>query len=388
MSLSLNFDLKYHVYLSNNVFIKMKRVESLDYLKGLMALSVMLYHYLSMSIYYPSMGSEFLLGKLGIYAVSIFYILSGLSLSLAYDGKISNGTDIIKFYINRIFRIVPLFWFATSLAITYRLIGQYLRGETFDFPIYNALINYSLTFGFIDHDKYLTTGAWSIGNELVFYFFLPFIYILANKNRWFIPSIFLVSILLAIYFAFILLDSKQILSGNQWSTYINPLNQIFLFIGGVIIGKYGNIFKVNTFYYYIAILVCSFTFYLLPEQGDKIGIVTNENRFVLSFSCFGIVLSIYIINPLLKGIIAKTLNFLGESCYSIYLLHPLVAFPLVYLGGHLGVDKIYSYVICIPVTLVCSWLSLKYLEKPLMRFGKVYTASFSTKKSRRYSEVA
>jgi exopolysaccharide production protein ExoZ len=60
----------------------MKRLESLDYLRGLMAVSVMAFHYVSWSFVKP--GADSLLGKLGIYAVSIFYILSGVSLSFVY----------------------------------------------------------------------------------------------------------------------------------------------------------------------------------------------------------------------------------------------------------------------------------------------------------------
>ncbi len=84
------------------------RVESLDYLRGLMAISVMLYHY----GYYSGilLDSSSLLGKLGIYAVSIFYILSGLSLAIVYKNKITSTSDICNFWIKRICRIAPLFW--------------------------------------------------------------------------------------------------------------------------------------------------------------------------------------------------------------------------------------------------------------------------------------
>lgn len=71
--------------------MKNNRVESLDYLRGLMALSVVIYHYISWSMSTGSsvdvIGSQFILGKLGIYAVSIFYILSGVSLAYIYEGK-------------------------------------------------------------------------------------------------------------------------------------------------------------------------------------------------------------------------------------------------------------------------------------------------------------
>ncbi|AYH05651.1 acyltransferase family protein [Pectobacterium parmentieri] len=107
------------------------RVESLDYLRGVMALSVVIYHYVSWSGGYGLLGSEHLLGKLGVYAVSMFYILSGLSLAYVYDGKIKSLSDAKKFAIKRIFRIFPLFWIVTTLA----LIIKFKSEINFQFPI-------------------------------------------------------------------------------------------------------------------------------------------------------------------------------------------------------------------------------------------------------------
>ena len=160
----------------------MKRIEALDYLRGLMAASVMVYHYVSWATPSHSSNSESLLGKLGIYAVSIFYILSGLSLSLVYKNKLSSGTEIRSYFIKRIFRIFPLFWFCTTIALLYKYAFSIISGEPFVFPLYKAILNYSLTFGFIDNSAYLTTGAWSIGNEMVFYLTLPFILFLNRGN--------------------------------------------------------------------------------------------------------------------------------------------------------------------------------------------------------------
>jgi len=53
-----------------NINKESTHIESLDYLRGVMALSVMIYHLKSWNLYHPDAST--LLGRLGIYAVAIF----------------------------------------------------------------------------------------------------------------------------------------------------------------------------------------------------------------------------------------------------------------------------------------------------------------------------
>lgn len=75
------------------------RLESLDWLRGLMALSIMLYHFGGKH------DAATPLGRLGIYGVSIFFILSGLSMAIAYDRYIQGFRTSVTFFIRRLFRI-------------------------------------------------------------------------------------------------------------------------------------------------------------------------------------------------------------------------------------------------------------------------------------------
>ncbi|WP_323936221.1 acyltransferase family protein [Aeromonas caviae] len=359
----------------------MKRVESLDYLRGFMALAVMAYHYLSWSLFEPSMGGEYVLGKLGVYAVSTFYILSGLSLAIVYQGKIDSIVNVVSFYIKRVFRIFPLFWFATTIAILYSIASQVIKGGGINLHFDSVILNYTLTFGFFDHDNYLTTGAWSIGNEMVFYALLPLILFFDNKSKIVLPLSFIVSVIIGSWFCLYLLNPNSDLSGEQWSIYINPFNQIFLFLGGAMIGKYAkpDLFHKNVSFSLLCLALLVFTF--LPTHGDKIDIVTGVNRFILSFSCFIIVLTVFSLNPVANNSFGAFLKFLGESCYSIYLLHALVATPLVIVGAKLGFDKLYLYLVAVPLTLTCSAFTYNYIEKPSMKLGKSVVTRYRANKS-------
>ncbi|HLA57231.1 MAG TPA: acyltransferase, partial [Puia sp.] len=203
----------------------MSRLHNLDYLRGLAAFGIMIYHYLSWTLGYFS--ADTLMGRLGIYGVSIFYVLSGLTLYYVYYDKMKpSRTDVIAFFKKRIFRIFPLLWLVTLAAI---LISAKMPDP------YNLFLNLTGLFGFVKWDTYFSAGIWSIGNELVFYVFFPFFVLFAKSLK---PLLILLSVVLLglyIYFAFFRLNPDGNLH-DQWRNYVNPLNQVFLFLGGFLIG--------------------------------------------------------------------------------------------------------------------------------------------------------
>ncbi|MGZ5244541.1 MAG: acyltransferase family protein, partial [Bacteroidia bacterium] len=63
----------------------MKRIHNLDYLRGIAAFGIMAYHYLAWS--FGEFSAEDFMGRFGLYGVSIFYCLSGLTLYSVYHEK-------------------------------------------------------------------------------------------------------------------------------------------------------------------------------------------------------------------------------------------------------------------------------------------------------------
>lgn len=64
-----------------------------------------------------------------------FYILSGLSLSIVYRGKISSGKDMGRFLIKRLFRIAPLFWISVSSALIIGFAASFLKNQNYSIDI-------------------------------------------------------------------------------------------------------------------------------------------------------------------------------------------------------------------------------------------------------------
>jgi exopolysaccharide production protein ExoZ len=332
----------------------MNRIVTLDYLRGLCAFSIMIYHYLGFLGY--RFETDFM-GRVGIYGVSIFYILSGLTLYLVYKDRF----NVADFYIKRFFRIFPLMWVVMALSIIiWRLAYSYE----------SLLINFSGLFGLLSWWNAFGMGVWSIGNELVFYLLFPVLLIASRRDG--IGLVYLSFLILSIYtwFAFVELTPSNSLV-DQWKVYTNPLNQAGLFAIGVLIGRFTYRIEVNNVVASGFILTAIALFLFFPLDGPRIEIVTGFNRLIFTLAstllCFGF----YKLN---LSTINRPLSMLGESSYSLYLLHPIIwavyhrMFPI----------SPVSFVICLILSLSISYGVYLTFEMFFIKIGKrVHKSVFS-----------
>lgn len=357
-----------------------KRLHSLDYLRGLMAVSVMLYHYVSWSI--GPLEHSSLLGKLGIYAVSIFYILSGLSLSFVYF-SVGKSFSLKEFIIKRAFRIIPIFWLCLIISLALRYLQHYIISGDIYQPEWDVwFLNFSLLFGFFMPDQYMSIGAWSIGNEVVFYSIFPIvIYTCLRLGK--IMALFWLCLSLVFfgYFAFELIDVVNEFELN-WSLYVNPLNQLFLFISGICIAIF---FKPsissnvkNTRTYTLSILILCALFIFMPISDQDVALMAGIERVILSLLSILVVLNVYIFQFTFKGWLHKLLLFFGTCCYSIYLIHPIIAFPLSFLlHDKFGVNLVIVHIISAGLTFILSAIVYDKVELPMMNIGKKVAVKYS-----------
>lgn len=335
------------------------RVQSLDYLRGLMAFGVMIYHYLLWTGDATDSGD--FLGRIGVYAVSVFYILSGLTLYIVYKSNL-NASNVHHYVIKRFFRIFPLLWLCIILSI-------YIldRGYT----ISTLLLNLSGLFSVFAHDKYIAIASWSIGNELVFYAVFPLIMLASRKLRAAPVYFFIVSLMVGIYFAFFLMDEALPLWA-QWKMYLNPLNQIMLFAGGVLIGYIFSGKQINNIYGIGLLIISVLAFVFYPVDGDQGKLIAGINRMAFTFISFGLTISFLIIR--LKPVMGFSfiLSKLGEISYSVYLLHPIV-YNILQKYGHVN-NKSNLMISGICGTLFVSVIVYYFYEKKFMQLGQIVVA--------------
>lgn len=342
----------------------MKRYESLDWLRGLMAFAIMIYHLWGWVVFQPESGN--LLGNFGVYGVSVFFVLSGLSMAIVYNDILKDFSSSLIFFVKRLFRIWPLLW----LCILLISLPSILRGDA---DLWRIFLNLTTLFGFIAPDQYINTGAWSIGNELVYYALTPFFIAIYNYKKVFGDLIVFITCLVGAYFGFVLLQQGVDLS-EQWSTYINPFNNLFLYCCGLAL--YYNFHHVD--FGKISYLLIGFAiliFGLYPVSGNQINIVTDTNRIVFSFAAIILTLGFYKLIVDLPIFVSKPFANLGEATYGVYLLHPLVYFFVAKIFTNNPSIVIITTVI---ITIIAANISYRFYEKPLIRLGKKATENIST----------
>jgi len=106
-----------------------------------------------------------------------------------------------SFFVKRITRILPLLGVVSIAAII-------LSKKVPD--ILDLFLNLTGLFGFFKWDTYFATGAWSIGNELVFYAFFPFLLIAVRMKNFFFWFIGVLILSVSIYFSYIVLPNSEV----------------------------------------------------------------------------------------------------------------------------------------------------------------------------------
>jgi exopolysaccharide production protein ExoZ len=339
------------------------RLYSLDYLRGLAAFGIMIYHYLFWI--QGAFTSDSFMGRVGVYGVAIFYVLSGLTLYHVYEYSTSKETFSIGSFIRkRIYRIFPLLWLVTIIAI---LISRKAPN------LVDVFLNLTGLFGFIRWDVYFSTGAWSIGNELVFYSIFPFILFACMKRPVFLAAIIAAAFGLHHYFAYYVLHPSLPLS-EQWRDYVNPLNQIFFFVAGIAIGHFTKA-RLFPFWCGLSIILIGFLlFTFIPAEGNTATLITEDKRWMFTLASLLICLGAYKMTGKLPSILHGAFKLLGEASYSVYLLHPLVfaiwafAFHRAEARG-IEIWNVWKLVVPIAATLLLSYYVYFRYERYFIKKG-------------------
>jgi peptidoglycan/LPS O-acetylase OafA/YrhL len=186
---------------------------------------------------------------------------------------------------------------------------------------------------------------------------------------------FLATLGVGLYFAFFVLRPDLTLA-EQWSLYINPFNNFFLYVLGITIYYNFKDVSIKPTLNNILLLVAILLFSLLPYGGNQISLVSGFGRLVFVALSFIIVFCFYKLSITLPKFLGNTLETFGIATYGVYMLHPVV---FVYSNFILKAINIRSGVLLFGMvsllTIVLAISSYRIFETRMIKLGKKLTST-------------
>jgi len=320
-------------------------LNSLQILRALAAWAVVLTH-IQQSYYMGKDGNSFWIffGKYGDFGVDVFFILSGFVMALV--AKNYNGKGI-SFGINRIFRLVPIYWFYTFLLVISILIfpsGTYLTWWE-DFSLIKSVF-------FVPNSNPNGLGSyptlyvgWTLVYELFFY--LIFSLILVFK----LPKPSVICAFTMLFIALIFRSSSFL--GHSSLLLIEFSIGIFLF----------EYFKRNRYCNNRLKIATPIIFFVITTA---ISSYLNTSLF-LKMSLAGLVMYSFILMENLFNLKYKTfrlLKSLGDYSYSTYLNHIIIIgwFYWLFENAKTSVSEIFAIACILFTTAILSKISYNFIE--------------------------
>ena len=343
-------------------------MDSLDLLRGLMALGVAFYHF---TIWYPAFQpGRFVAAtaaKVGHYGVEGFFIISGFCFFHGYGPGDFRGSGLARFHLKRFLRIAPLFYAA---ALTGALLGLPAGpGPTPRILAENA----SLTFGLFHPNHALVLGGWSIGLEYVFYLVFPALAWAEARFRGFLwcaaGAAFLASLPYTLWLV------PEATRDEKFHTYVQMANHGYLFLCGGLVARARARFpwRVTRTGFLLGAVALGLAFSRhLRQFYDHFTVMEGPQRYLFVALCLALV-ALFAFRDFPPSRLKRAGIFLGEISYSVYLVHPFAHEAVVRLGPPdlapaLGLGA------ALTLTLGLAALTHRWIEVPAMRLARRLTA--------------
>lgn len=316
--------------------------------------------------------------------VQLFFVVSAYTLCLSSEKRGANRANVMSFYIRRVFRIVPVYWFG---IILYTLVAYFniFDKQHLDFGNYttkNILANVFFYHGFVPiANNFIVPGGWSIAVEMCFYLIFPFLIALANKvvvshkaNLLFISSGIVLSQIIII-----LLTSMGFVMENNGFLYFNIVNQLPCFFIGM---SYFYYLKFGSFRYnwkWNLVGLALFTVFALLLWRLKIGYLFSWIPILASIS-FIFLMDIFRLQPKFG---VNVLQKIGEQSYSMYLFHFMFVYSIDFLPISLrnagSISLITLFLTIVLLSFIVGKISFQLLERPFTRLASKIISKINQK---------
>jgi peptidoglycan/LPS O-acetylase OafA/YrhL len=346
-----------------------ERIANIDALRGFLAIGVFVSHislwfnFLHKGVWFDGIVDFY--SNLGVISVSFFFMIT----SYLFVSRIINSAlkpiQWLQFFVSRFLRLFPLYFFSLLLIL---LIVFDTSNWQLNVDLLKLVKNifYWITFtivssGIINGNELtsiINAGVvWTLPFEWMFYFSLPLsAFIITRKN------VGLVYLLIGLFFLLMFIKINGI-----------EIQHILSFTGGALapfLIKFKKIYVDYDRWYFSLFVILLFIIVFFLGHSHQILI-----RF-----CLTLIFTLIALGNTIFGILkSNSLKFLGEICYSTYLLHGIIIFIVLYyiLGfesvKHFSIWNYYlSFILITPFVVFMSYLCFVFIEKPFMLLAKSF----------------
>ena len=345
------------------------KLDIIQLLRAVAALLVCFFH--MKGILKQGQWGKILFGN-GSVGVPLFFMISGFIMYHTTFQKHTDWAFVKSFILKRIIRIVPLYFLMTLLYIF--LLGnghfyfieypKFLLSTLFFFPTYANHIGPS-------YGMPALAVGWSLNYELYFYLVLGFSMLLP-KHRWKILSGWLIVSTLVIPLiskGFVMVDLSEWYgySVAYFSLMTNPV-LLFFVVGMGIAAMYNSRFEPPSLFWANVLAVLAVLNFVLSYFQVLQHFPGWYNHL---FNC-GLLLFALLQRTKMKPYqVPRSLLLIGNSSFSLYLIHPLLLTFLPKVLRQLGVtgslDGVWYFMGMLLLIVVCAYVSYQLIEQHLSR---------------------
>ncbi|QYZ67607.1 MAG: hypothetical protein OI74_11785 [Gammaproteobacteria bacterium (ex Lamellibrachia satsuma)] len=380
----------------------MRRIREIEGLRAFLALWVLISHVLGAAGY----TSEIVEGLpqlliLGNYAVDIFIIISGFVIFLLIDQVRGNYSAYIT---QRFFRLYPLLFVLFLSAVVLAPLAmqnvtqsgayhteKYIENLTYklathnDWLGFNILTHLTMLHGMVP-EKWVPfvpgaflDPAWSISLEWQFYLVAPLLFSLAATRGRFAR----LGVIVACLATYIM--ARKILPRVEYGAFL-PFHIEFFFFGACSYFIYRHLHNsvIKPDFLFPTAVAAVFMIYFTAGHDFRLFPIALWLVFFALMLEPKESLSHRLIAPLFLNRISL---WMGKVSYSIYLLHTLVitlisSVLLSYFDLARGDYFSILFVSTLILTMIFSWLTYRYIEKPGIILGKKLSSRFDKERSK------
>lgn len=283
---------------------QLKRDISFDYIRIILTLMIVTFHFCEANGFYSSKLFTMANGTWGWVATTAFILLSGYLLRMRHGNKV----ELLTFYKKRFLTLFPSFYIAFLISFIIHAIC--LRSPFFGghpVKIIFSILAIDSYVGLYGISTYSVVGEWFTGLIIMLYLLYPLLDFLMEKARWIITV-----------FLFALYIINAIYKIDPTTVDASIITGLFIFWCGMLISEYSDIIRAKRFVSFILLL----PFLILIFYKINLPVLFTTN-------IMGLLLFLTLI-ILLKGIsiAGKMAGFLSSISYEVYLIHHFIMYKL------------------------------------------------------------